>query len=145
MQPGAGADWKKILASWKPWRAYEIHRTANLSHLEKIWWAGRYLIFLIVWTPLRPEGESFKTKRWRDVNVTSTLVNVCKTLTNVDASRRLPYLSKSARRWRLKAYLSKAETLTWRQRFQKHTLGILLVDVCVWCKHKQRKDLYNYY
>ena len=87
---------------------------------------------------LRPEGESFKIKRWRDVNVTSTLVNVSKTLTNVDASRRPPYLSKSARRWRLKAYLSKAETLTWRQRFGKHTLGILLVDVWVECKHKQR-------
>ena len=91
----------------------------------------------------RPEGESFKIKRWRDVNVTSTLVNVCKTLTNVDASRRPPYLSKSARRWRLKAYLSKAETLTWRQRFGKHTLGILLVDVWVECKHKQRSDLIN--
>ena len=113
-----------------------------IGHLK-----GRIFYFQLY---CRPEGESFKTKRWRDVNVTSTLVNVCKTLTNVDASRRPPYLSKSARRWRLKAYLSKAKTLMWRQRFQKHTPGILLVNVsplscvylvlcCVLCCHRKRK------
>ena len=104
------------------WMIVKISMTSSPgSH----WLSVLYNSFL-VFNGCCTEGESFKIKRWRDVNVTSTLVNVCKTLTNVDASRRPPYLTKTARRWRLKAYLSKAETLTWRQRFQKHTLGILL-------------------
>ena len=138
-------DGKKVIASQagstvstphpQNWSLIGSHRWrgGKLSHFDRSFFCHNEMPTKIQ----RPEGESFKIKRWRDVNVTSTLVNVCKTLTNVDASRRPPYLSKSARRWRLKAYLSKAETLTWRQRFQKHTLGILLVNVWVWCKHKQ--------
>ena len=56
-------------------------------------------------------------------------VNVCKSILHVDTSLCLPYLSKSARRWRLKPNLSKAKTLTWRQRFKNHTRVYLTADL----------------
>ena len=87
------------------------------------------------------EGVSFKTKRWRDVKVTSTFANVDVTLTLVDVYR----IFQNILTLTLESVSFKRQNVNVTSTFWKADPSILLVNVCVWCKHKQRIDLINYY